>query len=90
VVGADEEAAVAGYLSACSRAAARATTKAGCEERVSCPKVISSPYVDFSRAPSERLFRASMTARRTTFRREPKACTNFSPRPFRPLERETG
>jgi len=36
VVGTDEEAAVAGYLSAGSRAAARATTKAGCEERVSC------------------------------------------------------
>jgi hypothetical protein len=36
VVGTDEEAAVAGYLSAGSRAAARATTKAGYEERVSC------------------------------------------------------
>jgi len=41
VVGTDEEAAVAGYLSAGSRAAARATTKAGCEERVSCRQAIS-------------------------------------------------
>jgi hypothetical protein len=35
IVGTDEEAAVAGYLSAGSRVAARATTKAGREERVS-------------------------------------------------------
>jgi hypothetical protein len=72
VVGTNEEAAVAGYLSAGSRAAARATTKTGCEERVSCRAGYQLDDTSSSPArPPNVLSRPSMTKARTTFRPRP-------------------
>jgi hypothetical protein len=61
VVGTDEEAAVAGYLSAGSGAAARATTKADARSGSHAGQAISSTTFPRRHSPSERLSRPSLT-----------------------------